>query len=550
MMLLAAIVVWAGFLRLWDCDSSLAGLQIDEASNAWNAYCLLKTGQDEWGQRWPVTATRAFDDYRSPLYLYLLMPFQAIGGMTVCTSRLPAALGGVATVVLIWWLGRRLFDDFTGLVAAALLTIAPWHIQHTRWGHEANVGPLLASLALVAMVWGGLPMADCNPRPRVWKSVLAGVVMGIACYGYAALRLFIPATVVLVFIAILPQLSRQVRSRHGLLTLTSLVLAALLAVAPLAWRHLSDPKINFRAVEMRAWSDGDSVFAAAGKVLVRWLEHFNPTTLFVPGQTFAPLASPDGFGWLGWYMLPLLGLGTFWLIVRSRTSVSARVGLALLIGYPVSGLAFSGTDMPHPLHGFPGIAALCLAGAVGAVASTRWLAARRPRLTTWLAGAFALWLVVLHVRFALYFFGPFNDEPAKLHFRHVDLMRACQWLRPRFDSVDAVFITQDNLLIPHANVLVWLNYDPRKWFDEPREYVTGRWPYFNRTVCTKFGKVRIMYGFEEADRDLETLRSNGREDRAVMILRPRQASMAGASVPSLVVGPPDAPLLLVYELKL
>ena len=159
-LILCAIVLWAAGVRLWDCDGSPRGLQIDEASNAWNAWCLLKTGKDEWGRRWPIFYTRAFDDYRSPLYLYLLLPFQAVGGMNVCTTRLPAAVGGVVTVLLVFYVARRLFDSTTGLIAAAFVALAPWHIQHTRWGHEGTVTPLLFAGAIAAMLWAGVPCLE------------------------------------------------------------------------------------------------------------------------------------------------------------------------------------------------------------------------------------------------------------------------------------------------------------------------------------------------------------------------------------------------------
>ena len=53
------------------------------------AYCLLKTGHDEHGASWPIFYTVGFDDRRSPLYLYLLIPFQAILGMTPYNCACP-----------------------------------------------------------------------------------------------------------------------------------------------------------------------------------------------------------------------------------------------------------------------------------------------------------------------------------------------------------------------------------------------------------------------------------------------------------------------------
>src|SRR6476660_3603439 len=90
--LLLTILLIAATLRLVACNISPPGLQVDEASNAWNAWCLLKTGYDEHGKTLPIFYTKAFGDYRPPLFLYLLVPFQAIGGLNVCTTRMPSAV--------------------------------------------------------------------------------------------------------------------------------------------------------------------------------------------------------------------------------------------------------------------------------------------------------------------------------------------------------------------------------------------------------------------------------------------------------------------------
>jgi hypothetical protein len=409
---------------------------------------------------------------------------------------------------------------------------------------------MLAAIALAALVLSGLPIVDRPLRPRLWLSLTAGILLAITCYGYAAVRIAVPVWLLFIAVSTIPRWWRFVRSRQGLPCSIAFALGLVITLSPLLWRHLSDSKINLRALETRVWAPDDSPHVIGAKVLSRWPRHFNPAVLFSKTPGYPTLASPGNFGWLGWYMLPLLVVGTGWLVYKCRASTSARVLLVLLIAYPVSDMAYSDSEYIQPMRCFPGIIALCLSGAVGAVAATRWLVKRRANLSRWIAAAFCAWMLVSHVNFLRYFFGPFNEEPDRLHFRHVDLMQACQWLAPRLKQFGAIFITQDGMLIPHDNVLVWLNYDPKRWFAEPREYVTERYPYFNRTVCTKFGKVRIMYGFEEANRDLAVLESNGRTDRIVMVLRPRQSAMARGRIPSLLIGPPEAPLLLVYELDL
>ena len=113
--------------------SDAPGLHVDEAANAWNAYCLLKTGSDQHGVRWPVFYLGAFGDNRSSLFAYALLPIQAWEG-SVCGQRGCAAVGGILAVFLIYWVGTKLFGVRVGLAAAAMLALNPWHLQQSRLG--------------------------------------------------------------------------------------------------------------------------------------------------------------------------------------------------------------------------------------------------------------------------------------------------------------------------------------------------------------------------------------------------------------------------------
>ena len=98
-LILLFILILAAFLRLVKLGQiSPPGLNQDEAANAWSAYCILKTGKDYSGAHWPIYYVRNLGGNSTPLYVYLLLPFQAIGGLNVYTARLPGALGGVFTV--------------------------------------------------------------------------------------------------------------------------------------------------------------------------------------------------------------------------------------------------------------------------------------------------------------------------------------------------------------------------------------------------------------------------------------------------------------------
>jgi 4-amino-4-deoxy-L-arabinose transferase-like glycosyltransferase len=520
--ILCAILLWATALRLWNCDSSPRGLQIDEASNAWNAWCLLKTGQDEWGQRWPIFYTRAFDDYRSPLYLYLLLPFQAIGGMNVCTTRMPAAVGGIVTVLLVYYIGRRLFDSAAGLVAAAFVTLSPWHIQNCRWGHEGTIAPLLFAAAVAAMLWAGVPCGDDPKRPRAWAGFVAGLLTGVALYGYAALRLLIPVTMLAVSLAAPACWLRFARDRGGRRMILAIALGFAMSVGPLAWKHLTDSHINRRAAQTVAWEQSDSRTQRVLKVLGRYAPHFGPDFLFVHGTLDPALSPPAGYGWLHWYALPMLLIGTGAVVARARRSISARVLLAMLLAYPAGDLVFGQGTAPHPLRSFPGLIPLSLVAALGVTEFTRILVARRRTLARGAVGALGVWIIVSHALYLRQYFGPFNDDAGKYWQRHVDVMEACAWLKPRFDDVDGVFLTHEMLPFPHVLPLVFLEYDPRRWFAEPREYIPCPPTLQAEVVCARFGKVRLMYQPDRATAELSAMQSDDRRERIVLILRPRQ----------------------------
>ncbi|HEY8848400.1 MAG TPA: hypothetical protein VIO12_03855, partial [Thermoanaerobaculia bacterium] len=95
--LLGITLITAAALRLTQLERAPAGLDVDEAANAWNAWCLAQTGRDQHGKSWPITDSAGFGQGTTTLYLYVLLPFYRAFGLTTTTTRLPAAIGGVLT---------------------------------------------------------------------------------------------------------------------------------------------------------------------------------------------------------------------------------------------------------------------------------------------------------------------------------------------------------------------------------------------------------------------------------------------------------------------
>jgi mannosyltransferase len=82
-----------------------------------------------------------------PFYFLVLYPAYLIG-TDEWLLRLPSALAGIASIALLYLLGKKLFDARTGFLAAALLAFSPLHLWYSQ---EARFYALLGLLSLGAV---------------------------------------------------------------------------------------------------------------------------------------------------------------------------------------------------------------------------------------------------------------------------------------------------------------------------------------------------------------------------------------------------------------
>ncbi len=551
---LLAILMVAAILRLaWLGQVAPPGLNQDEAANAWNAYCLLKTGQDQAGVRWPIFYSRCLGANRSTLQLYVLLPFQALGGLNVLTTRLPSAIGGVLTVLLTYVVGRRLFGRGVGLVAAGLLAVNPWHLQQSRWGHEGALCTLLVMAPLAALLWANLPFdggRDDKRPTRLWIAGFAGLLTGVCCYGYPAVRLFLPLFLVLAAAVTWRGWWRRVKTRNGALAIGVLAATVAVTFGPLAWQHLTDTDktgIAKRSRAMMVWPPDASFGEKVSAVLRRYPGHFGPDFLFINGDHYEIQSVPE-FGQFHWYLLPMMVLGLGVMVQRLWSSWPARVLLVWLLTYPVSDcLAAHRVTQElsmHALRASPGMACLILLAALGLVTAANWLWQRQRPVTLALSGLLAVAVVGLNVRFLRTFFGEYNRRPRVYHLGyHVDLVEACDWLRPDLADADAVFCTARSMNLPYVVTLVALGYDPVRWFEDERDVRTpGEWD-----MVLRYGKMHFMYGRSWLPA-FQALRQNGRPDRVIFILRPGEMKLGNPVC--RINGYDRRPTLMIYRCTL
>jgi 4-amino-4-deoxy-L-arabinose transferase-like glycosyltransferase len=82
-----------------------------------------------------------------PLYNILLALWIRIAGISEIAVRFPSAVAGTLSIPLVYMLGRRLAGPTTGLLAAGLLAISPYHVWYSQ---EAKMYAVVVLVALAS----------------------------------------------------------------------------------------------------------------------------------------------------------------------------------------------------------------------------------------------------------------------------------------------------------------------------------------------------------------------------------------------------------------
>lgn len=203
--ILIFIIFSAFLLRFWHLSSTPASLSHDEVAIGYNAWSILQTGKDEYGNSYPVLF-HSFDDYKLPGYIYSTAISEKIFGLNEFAVRFPSALLGTLTVVIFYFLLRELFNSQNSkylleipAIAAAMLAINPWHINFSRAAFEAN-GSLFFIVLGTFFLFKGLK--------KPWFFILSSISFTISIYFYYTARILIPFILIVFMISYRLEISK------------------------------------------------------------------------------------------------------------------------------------------------------------------------------------------------------------------------------------------------------------------------------------------------------------------------------------------------------
>jgi len=180
--ILVLIIFFAFVLRFYNLTNFPVGLNADEASFGYDAYSILKTGKDQWGQFLPLTF-KSFGEYKTPLYVYLDVIPVSLFGLNIFSTRLPGALFGTLAVYLIYLLSSHLYSRKLGLITAFLLAVSPWGIMISRGAFESGLINFFIPASIYLFIKG---------LSRSKYFIFSAIFFGLGLFTYHSAKLLIP----------------------------------------------------------------------------------------------------------------------------------------------------------------------------------------------------------------------------------------------------------------------------------------------------------------------------------------------------------------------
>ncbi len=327
------VLLFGASVRLYKLDSYPIGFNQDQMVLGYDAWSIWQTGRDHHGEALPLFF-RTFDDYVSPVANYLTSPFVGLLGLNEFNTRLPIAILGALTVLLVALLGREWFGPGAGIVAALLFAIEPWQVNYNRIAYPANLIPFFTTASLYCFTKAMAGLRARRERSAYGWLAACSVSFALLTATYAIMKLQGPLLLFICVLASLTLLRRHPRAAFGWLILFTLCISPLIVQQILQW---DTSQARFAAIT--ATNARDANYGQLPYTIRLYASHFDPRTIFFTGFRNS-VRFPPTIGELSWVEIPLL-IG-FILFNRLRQQ-SNRLGFNLtllvvlwLLTYPIA----------------------------------------------------------------------------------------------------------------------------------------------------------------------------------------------------------------------
>lgn len=142
---LIILMLFSACLYLFRLNSLPASVYVDEATVGYNAYSILNNARDEFDQKMPIYF-RFFNAYTPGLYVYAILPFVKLFGLSAFSIRFLSALCGLISVYY-FYRTLKIFSS-KALLPSFFYALLPWTVFNSRLGYEVMFAATLFNVGI------------------------------------------------------------------------------------------------------------------------------------------------------------------------------------------------------------------------------------------------------------------------------------------------------------------------------------------------------------------------------------------------------------------
>ncbi len=442
--LLSLIVLLAAFLRFYKIGTNPSSLTWDEVAWGYNSYTLGIDGKDEFGRFLPITYLESFGDFKPPVYAYLGVLPVKIFGLNEFATRFPSAFFGTLTVLLTFFLVKRIFwqkkeAEVVGLLAAFFLAISPWHIMLSRAAFEANVSTFFVVAGVLTFLAG--------VQDKKWFLILSAISFTLSMYTFNTARIVSPILVLILAFAFRDKLLKIkkeviIAAIVGLIIMLPAIPFLLSPQASLRFKEVnifSDPEV-VKLANQQIENDNNAVWSKIlhnRRVLygLEYIKHYfdnlSPSFLFIKGDG-NPKFSTQNVGQMYIFDIVFLVSGLL-LLIRKRDGNWWLIPIWILVGIIPAATA---RETPHALRIETTLPMFQILTAYGAYWIGKWVLGIRKKIVGVKLGPAVIGLASLLLLFNFVYF--WHDLMGNYNYLY-----SSQWQYGYKDSIDYVNANAD-----------------------------------------------------------------------------------------------------------
>jgi hypothetical protein len=278
-LLLTIIIVFAFFLYTYRLGLIPPAVYVDEAVVAYDAYSIIETTKDHYGQKLPLYF-KFFGSYTPGLFVYLqTLPVKLLG-LTAYSIRIISILSMLLVAVGVYrffTIHRLLRLKSSKMIGVLFFLITPWTVFNARLGYETTFAFALLSLGILFYQ----------------KPLLSFTLISLSTYAGHTQRYLAPLVLLLIYFIF----------HHRQKTFRSLLWPTILAFL------IQIPNIIMLTTPA-FWAKNDSLTTS---FLTQYLSYFSPVDLFNRQDFDLQRSVPQLAVFYSWMFFPwLIGLYTLY----------------------------------------------------------------------------------------------------------------------------------------------------------------------------------------------------------------------------------------------